>query len=153
MRQVLFFVVVLVFGAVLVEAGDMAAPDGAALWKKISMECPYTNWGQFPDHMGMQDGVAPHGPLHIVYVNKEGLAKGHPKPDGAIIVKENYMPDKKLAAVTVMYKVNGYNPAAGDWFWAKYAPDGTVQAEGKPKGCVGCHSGRADMDFIMVSDH
>jgi len=25
---------------------------------------------------------------------------------------------------TVMYKVEGYNPDAGDWFWVKYSPQG-----------------------------
>lgn len=126
--------------------------DGATLWKQISKTTPYKDWGQFPDHQGMQDGKAPHGPKHIVYVNKPGLTKGHPKPDGTIIVKENYTADEKLAALTVMAKVKGYNPEAGDWFWVKYAPDGTVQKEGKPKGCISCHSVRAEMDYIMVSD-
>ena len=28
---------------------------------------------------------------------------------GAIVVKENYMPDSTLAAVTTMFKVEGYN--------------------------------------------
>ncbi len=37
-----------------------------------------------------------------------------PMPAGAIVVKENYMPDKKLAAITVMYKVAGYNPEVGN---------------------------------------
>lgn len=47
-------------------------------------------------------------------------------PENALIVKENY--DKYLVALTPMYlvaltpiyKVKGYNPDAGNWFWAKY---------------------------------
>jgi hypothetical protein len=35
-------------------------------------------------------------------------------PAPAIVVKENYKSDKKLAAITVMYKVLGFNPEAGD---------------------------------------
>ena len=38
-----------------------------------------------------------------------------------------------------MYKTAGYNPDAGDWYWAKYSPDGKADKYGKPAGCVGCH--------------
>jgi len=31
-----------------------------------------------------------------------------------------------------MYKVAGYNPGAGDWFWAKYSPQGKADKFGKP---------------------
>jgi len=41
------------------------------------------------------------------------------------------MPNKKLAAVTVMYGKSGSNPQAGDHFWLKYTPDGKIEAEGK----------------------
>jgi LPXTG-motif cell wall-anchored protein len=43
-----------------------------------------------------------------------------------------------------MYKVEGYNPEGGDWFWAKYQPDGSVDAAGKVASCAGCHLGIAD---------
>ena len=32
--------------------------------------------------------------------------------DSSIIVKENYTADKKFVALSVMYKIKGYNPAA-----------------------------------------
>ncbi len=65
-------------------------------------------------------------------------------PDGSIIVKENYMSEDTanpgpVAALTVMYKVNGYNPEGSDWFWLKVSPAGEVEAEGKLAGCMGCH--------------
>ncbi len=34
------------------------------------------------------------------------------------------------AAITVMYKAAGFNPEVGDWFWAKFTPDGKVEAKG-----------------------
>lgn len=72
-------------------------------------------------------------------------------PDGAIIVKENYGPDQqKLVAVTPMYKVEGYNPDAGNWFWAKYAPDGSVQAAGKVDSCIECHKTADDYRFTKA---
>jgi hypothetical protein len=153
MKKIALIFAILILTAVWSIAQDGPAVDGDALWKDISVISPYTQWGQWPDHTGIQAGKAPHGPFHIVYVNKVGLTKGHPKPYGTIVVKENYTPAKELAAITVMYKVKGDNPDAGDWFWVKYAPDGTVQKAGKPAGCVNCHRVRAEQDFIMVSDY
>ena len=71
---------------------------------------------------------------------------------GAIQVKENYNKEEKLTAITVMYKIKGYNPEAGDWFYAKYTPGGMAKPYGKPKGCVSCHGAMADNDYVMVHD-
>ena len=49
-----------------------------------------------------------------------------------------------------MYKIKGYNPSAGDWFWAKYNPDGTVAAQGRVKACIDCHSAKKDNDYIFT---
>ena len=132
---------------------DMPGADPAALWNHITKTSPYTKWAFFPDHQGMQPGRAPHGPLHKVYVNDRAL--NSPKPPvqyGSIIVKENYSKAKELKAITVMYKVQGYNPGDGDWFWVKYTLDGEAKPFGKPKGCVGCHGTRAKNDFILVHE-
>jgi hypothetical protein len=59
--------------------------------------------------------------------------------------------DKKLVAITVMYKVKGYNPEAGDWFWAKYGPDGKIAAEGKVNSCIECHGAKKANDFIHTA--
>ena len=128
-----------------------AEPD--ALWNHITKVSPYTKWAFFPDHQGMQPGRAPHGPLHKVYVNDRALNSTKPPVQyGSIIVKENYNKAKVLKAITVMYKVQGYNPGDGDWFWAKYTTEGTAKPFGKPKGCVGCHGTRAKNDFILVHE-
>ncbi len=37
-----------------------------------------------------------------------------------MIVQDNFGKDKKLKFIDVMYKVKGYNPKGGDWFWAQY---------------------------------
>ena len=52
-----------------------------------------------------------------------------------------------------MYKVKGYNPNDGDWFWVKYDPTGKADKFGKPKGCIGCHGTRAKNDFIVVHEY
>lgn len=148
----LFFVFAVVMLWVTPALAD--TPDAKALWTTITHEDPYKKWDNWPDHEGMQPGAAPHGPLHEVFVNKAGLSKkGYPKANGTIIVKENLTKEKKLAAITVMYKVDGYNPEAGNWYWAKFSPDGTVDKAGQVAGCINCHSSRKAQDYIMVSDH
>lgn len=148
---VVIMAVTLIFGAIVF--AEMPNTDPDALWQYITKESPYEKWGFWPDHQGMQPGRAPHGPLHKVYVNDRAI--NSPKPPvqyGSIAVKENYGKDKELKAITVMYKVAGYNPDAGDWFWAKYSPAGKADKFGKPAGCVGCHGTRAKNDFILVHE-
>jgi hypothetical protein len=73
-------------------------------------------------------------------------------PDGAIIVKENYGDDKKtMVAITTMYKVKGYNPEAGDWFWAEYGPDGKEMASGKVGACIDCHGKQKAAHYLFTS--
>lgn len=101
----------------------------------------------------MYKGTEPHGMLLTTYVNDAALNSIKAKKglkNGAIIVKENYMPDKKLAAVTVLYKVKGYNPKAGDLFWMKYLPDGKIEASGKVDMCIGCHAKVMDNDYLFT---
>lgn len=128
-----------------------ASPDPAALWDYISNENPYSRWEFWPDHAGLQEGKSPHGVFHRVYVNAKALnSKGWPLAAGSILVKENFTEEKDLSAVTVMYKVRGFNPEAGDWYWVKFTPDGTPAEAGKPRSCINCHSGAAQRDYTMV---
>lgn len=134
------------------------AADGKALWSYITKDSPYTGYQFWPGKTALYKGTVPHGALLNLYVNEKALRavrrKAGVMPNGSILVKENYMPDKTLAAVTVMYKVAGYNPEAGDWFWAKYSPQGEIMeggmAAGKVPMCIACHSGRKDYDYLMT---
>ncbi len=157
MKKVVMTIGVLIITACFLSgslsSAEMPGPDPAELWNHITKVSPYKEWSFWPDHQGMQPGRAPHGPLHKVYVNDRAL--NSPKPPvqyGAIQVKENYSKAKELKAITVMYKVHGYNPKDGDWFWVKYAPDGKAEPFGKPAGCIGCHGTRASNDFIVVHE-
>lgn len=130
----------------------LPGPDAGALAKYITKQNPYEDWQLWPGKGKLYEGREPHGALLTTYVNDAALSSIKAKygmADGSIIVKENYTPDKKLAAVTVMYKISGYNPAGGDYFWAKYAPDWSVQASGRVKGCIECHGTREDNDYIF----
>lgn len=128
--------------------------SGDVLWDRITEEADYTNYEFWPGHEGLMPGQAPHGAYHKVYINALLLnalpIENRTAPDGSIIVKENYSPDQTMAAVTVMAKVEGYNPEHGDWFWAKYSPQGEVQAEGKPDGCISCHAGMKSNDYVII---
>lgn len=145
----------IVFGIIIGAAasGKMPGPNPDDLWNYITTVSPYQKWSFWPDHQGMQPGRAPHGPLHKVFVNAQALNSSKPPLQyGAIAVKENYSKDKELKAITIMYKIEDYNPNDGDWFWAKYSTEGKADKFGKPKGCIGCHGTRAKNDFVLVHE-
>ncbi|XOF33011.1 MAG: cytochrome P460 family protein [Candidatus Electrothrix sp. YB6] len=127
--------------------------EAASLWNYITAVLPYKDWAFWPDHQGTYNSKAPHAPQHKIFVNTPALeSTGPPLQYGSIIVKENLSPANELKAVTAMYKVKGYNPAAGDWFWAYYRPSGDPIKTGKVKSCITCHSPMADNDFILVHE-
>lgn len=128
--------------------------DAEKLLDYLTMHNPYRTWDLWPNKGRLYKGTEPHGALLTTFVNDAALnsiKKKKGMAEGSIIVKENYTADKKFTSLSVMYKVKGYNPEAGDWFWAKYTPDGKVEVSGKVKGCIACHSQRKDNDFIFIS--
>lgn len=146
---------IVIFSAAILGAGQgLPPPDAEKFWAHITRVDPYAGWGYWPGYYGIYPGKSPHGAYLKVYANGIALRaarEGRPMPYGAIIVKENYGKDKRtLMAVTPMYKVRGYNPGAGDWFWGKYGPEGKVMAAGKPKGCIECHGARKDKGWIFT---
>jgi hypothetical protein len=147
---------VLIFPALVSTAGeDMVPADPGKVWIHITECNPYLGWGTWPGYPGIYPGKSPHGAFLKLYAN--GLAlkaarEGKPMPNGAIIVKENYGKDQKtLMAITPMYKLKGYNPEVGDWFWAKYKADGTVEKSGKVKGCIDCHRTQEEKDWLFTT--
>jgi hypothetical protein len=132
----------------------MPIPSGGDLRQHIIGQEPYKkSFELWPGKGEMYQGKEPHGSLLTTYVNnialksiklKQGMA------NNSIIVKENYTQDKKLTTVTVMYKVKGYNPAGGDWFWVKYDPKFNILAEGKFTGCLNCHGSAMVNDYVFT---
>lgn len=141
-----YFVIITVILASFFISAWAAPPFGtpddvkyaAALWKQLTDErlvgknaitsTPYT-------------GMRPHGAI-LDTMDSQITVKVH---TGDVIVKKNYGgegvtkeavandPDKWLKAVTVMYRrEKGFDSNNKDWFWVKYAPDGTVMKN--PKG-------------------
>ena len=111
-------------------------------------------WELWPGKGKLYQGVDPHGMLLTTYLNSTAMTavtdKAGVMPEGAIIVKENYMPDGVLDATTVMYKVTGFNAEHNDWFFTKLGADGSVQAEGQVPGCQACHSVKKDNDYLYT---
>lgn len=140
-----------VMAALGMAAQDMPEPEAAPFWTYMTKTNPYTEWKPWPGKEDMLPGTSPHGAFLKLFVNDvalKAIEEDKPMPDGAIIVKENYGKDKeKLMAITPMYLKKGYNPDAGDWFWAKYGPEGEVMASGKVEGCIGCHRTRDNWLF------
>jgi hypothetical protein len=132
----------------------LPGPDAVKLYDYITKDNPYGKWELWPGKGRMYKGREPHGAFLTTYVNSRAYFSAKDKTgkmaDSSIIVKENYTPGKKLAALTVIYKIKGYNPEAGDWFWAKYEPYGKVLVSGKVEACIGCHRGNKANDFIMT---
>ena len=116
------------------------------------------SWDLWPGKGEKYEGTEPHGALLTTYLNPaaaQAAADGAGQmPPGAIVVKDNFMPDGMLGASTAMYKIEGYNPEAGDWWWAKFMPDGTVDMDGMAQGrvemCIACHAKGADNDYLLT---
>ena len=130
----------------------------------------YESW---PMASGFYEGRSPHGAFLRVYYNMVTI-------DGTpyhIIVKDNYRgegatmedvknaPDEHLASVTIMLeREEGYDPDNQNWFWVKYAPDGSIMsnpkgmamagkvAKGSDKGCISCHANAKDNDYLFSND-
>ncbi|MDH3263108.1 MAG: hypothetical protein OEM24_03835 [Paracoccaceae bacterium] len=117
-------------------------------------------------------GTDPHGMMLETFYTR-ATVDGH---TGALVVKRNYGPEGvsvdevigdpagHLGAVTIMFRREaGYDDENGDWFWAKYLPDGSLDVapnglplagrvgKGADTGCIACHRGAGD-DLLFTTD-
>ncbi len=132
---------------------ELPPPEGKAFLHYITEVSPYQGWGFWPGHTEMKEGKSPHGAYVKIMANPialKAVREGKDKmPPGSMIMKENFNKKKELVALTPMYRVEGYNPDGGDWYWAKMGPDGKVMAEGKIKGCIDCHARVKKRDWVF----
>ncbi len=119
------------------------------------------------------EGKKPHGNVLETLMSQVEV-DGH---TGDVWVKQNYggegvsaakvweNPDEWLKATTVMFKrEDGYDADNANWFWVKYAPDGSVAkmdngmamagrvAKGMDMGCIACHGKAEGGDYIYTND-
>jgi len=141
--------------------GDAKDPAFAQKFWNYLQEADYQEkWSRWPGHEEeFIEGSSPHGAFLKVYVNDQVTGNLESPPTKSIIVKENYNKDKKLVAITPMYRVgNDYDPDHKNWYWAKYKPDGTLfemkgmKLSGKVEGCINCHSSAKGNDYIFTND-
>lgn len=150
MRKALtVFMILTAVSFLYVEKGysEDAMEKAKSLWDMMQSQNYQETWALYPGKGKLYKGQEPHGMLLTTYVNAEaekGLKSGKKElPKGSILIKENYKPDKTLAAITVMDKTG---EGKDEWFWVKFNPDGTVAKKGdmslagKPGGCIACHS-------------
>jgi hypothetical protein len=127
--------------------------DAEALNEYIVLNNPYRAWRLWPGKGRLYEARPPLG-LATTFVNDTaywGIKRKKGLADGAIIVLENYSPaTREFLGLFVMYKVKGYNPGAGDWFWAQYDPSGKPVAAGRVKACIDCHQKAKDNDYIFT---
>ncbi len=139
-----------------------AMPDttAEAVWAHLE-QANYETWALWPEKGRLYSGGPPHGMLLTTYLNGVALEALNGDatvfPAGTIIVKENYMPDSTLAAVTTMFKVGGYNPDVNDWFFTKHLASGELDRtpggmamEGRLPGCTNCHRAMQANDYLFT---
>lgn len=138
---------------------DMPEAEGESFLSYITEVKPYQDWDLWPGTEKLYEGTEPHGVRLTTYVNKKaliGIQKGmleEGMPYGSIIVKENYSSDEELINVTSMYKKEGFNSQAGDWFWIVHTPDKKVDNAGKTEMCIGCHGQVEHRDYLFIEAH
>ncbi|SFM41265.1 cytochrome P460 family protein [Methanolobus profundi] len=138
----------------MVEEESMT-PDAADLFSMFAEEDSYKEWSIWPGEVAMMDGNGVHGDFVSIYVSDNAVSAaetgGEIMPYGTMVVKEGFDSDKELTGIYLMYKAEDFDPDNNDWFWAAYSPDGVVKSEGKLGGCIGCHEGKAEADYIFTN--
>ena len=132
-------------------ASNLSHDDVSQLWSEIQdME----SWQQYDGWEGIIPSNSVHGDFVQIWLNEaanNALTSGSDLPDGAIIAKQTFndADGNALKDITVMQKMEGFNPEGNGWFWAQYLEDGTVQNEGSPAMCTGCHA--AGDDYVLFT--
>ena len=126
------------------------------IWQEIQ---GYSNWGQAVDWTGVKaslDGT--HGDFVQIWLNQEALPSFEDStsanlPYGSISVKEGYSSSDgtSINTITVMKKIEGFDPDHGDWFWASFDPNGDVNKAGSISSCYNCHA--SGTDYIRFKSH
>ena len=121
----------------------------------------YTQWLKLnAEPIPPVPGGDPHNGNKNVYVNKtrEDIAPNgeqqFPYPDGSIVVKEAYRPNKDFVGlIAIMRKKAGVDPEHNDWEFIEYvrnAPDAEFRVIAEGGICSGCHAQVEDIDYVFT---
>ena len=105
-------------------------------------------------------GGDPHNGTKNVYVNQTrgtiapAGEQQFPYPDGSIVVKEAYRPDKDyVGLIAIMRKKAGTDPDHNDWKFVEYTrngPDAEFKLAFQDGTCWGCHARVEDIDYVFT---
>jgi len=132
-----------------------------AIWAEIGGDAQgYRSYAQFPNATDPMDSAS-HNSVVEAYINDVVATAMNETwtgslPDGALIVKESWSTWDDVggtpAGITVMKKIDGFDPENANWYWVNFGGDGSVSASGKVDGCVSCHAIAADNDYVYLYD-
>lgn len=138
-------------------SGEQAVPVAERLWEQISGTADYKNWPLLQGSSVQQDSDAPHGDFATIRFSGPNAES---PVSGDILVKELWVEEENQPqALTVMLKLDGFDPDNSNWFYAKYQLDGTLATTptGMPlagamepapgAACRGCHRDAPGNDF------
>ena len=118
----------------------------------------YKNWKTPGWVEGYTESVHPLPAYVKYYVNDKGMDDIDNPPNGSIFVKEQFDEDKQIIGLTVMKKIDGYDPANKDWYWAIADTEARITNAGKlnsswTSSCISCHKkGDGGGDLLFVND-
>ncbi len=106
------------------------------------------------------EGFDPHNGNKNVYVNqtRDAIApdgeQQFPYPDGSIVVKEAYRPNKDfIGLIAIMRKVADSDPDHNDWEFIEYTrndPDADFKEIASDAVCWGCHDQVVNTDYVFT---
>ena len=146
MKIIILILAILFFGC----SEDVLTDDqklANEIWDEVQ---GYETWLQDSTFAGIQSGNSPHGDYVQIWLN-ETVANFFNNPDtlenetlpvGSILVKEGYSDSEgqSLNKITIMKKIDGYDPDHNNWFWANYNDGGELAGKnGKESSCYNCH--------------
>ena len=126
--------------------------EDSQLWEEIS---GYQDWNQLDNWQGIFPSQSVHGSSVQTWYNQiafDALVNEEASmPENAIVVKEGYLDEtgNDINTITVMKKIAAYNPDAGDWYWASFAVDGSVNTSGTVDFCISCHAA-SQRDYLLI---
>ena len=153
MKKIILIITILIFGC----SEDVLTDDqklANEIWDEIQ---GYEFWNQSPEFTGIQlNNGSPHGEYVQIWINGivseffEDTSASDLLPNGSLIVKEGYSDENGsiLNNITIMKKLDSYDPSHNNWFWASYNEGGELAGKnGKESFCYNCHiSGK---DYIL----
>lgn len=156
-----------IFAGILITGPLLAGPDRVAWPEGFETGWLPYNTVDRPDRKRVR----------FMYVNPEAdtaARPGEPLPDGTVLVMADrnakldasgnsmldpegrLVPEGDFTAIFVMEKQFGWGQGQppdmrnGDWDYAAFKPDGTLNTETDTSGCFACHNNRPAHDFTFT---